>query len=171
MTRAERNEKLHQEAIARQVGRRYGKIKVIAYDKRVRGNLYFICECECGTIKSIQKNALVAGSVVSCGCNLIERNTKHNLSRTRLYKVYRDMKTRCYNKKSPDYKNYGARGITICDEWLNDFTAFNKWAFENGYNENAPKMVCTIDRINNDLGYTPQNCRWVNMSVQNHNKR
>ena len=149
MTRAERNEKLHQEAIARQVGRRYGKLTVIAYDK----------------------SGLVTGAVISCGCNLIERNTKHNFSRTRLYKVFRDMKTRCYNQNSPDYKNYGGRGIKICDEWLNDFTAFNKWAYENGYDENAPKLACTIDRINNDLGYSPENCRWVDIATQNRNKR
>jgi hypothetical protein len=81
------------------------------------------------------------------------------------------MKNRCYNKNSPDYKNYGGRGIKICDEWLNDFTAFNKWAFENGYDENAPKLACTIDRINNDLGYSPENCRWVDIATQNRNKR
>ena len=171
MTRAERNEKLHQEAIARQLGRRYGKLTVIAYDKSVKENLYFICKCDCGNIKSIQKSGLVRGVVISCGCNLIERNTKHNLSRTRLYRVFSDMKSRCYNKNSKDYKNYGARGIKICDEWLNDFTAFNKWAYENGYDENAPKMACTIDRINNDLGYSPENCRWVDIATQNRNKR
>lgn len=171
MTRAERNEMLHKEAIARQMGRRYGKLTVIAYDTQKNQNLYFWCKCECGKIKSIQKNSLVSGGVISCGCNLRERSTTHNLSHTRLYKVFRDMKTRCYNKNSPDYKNYGGRGITICDEWLNNFTAFNKWAYENGYKEDAPKMACTIDRINNDLGYTPQNCRWVDMAVQNNNKR
>lgn len=63
------------------------------------------------------------------------------------------------------------RRIKICDEWLNDFTAFNKWAYENGYDENAPKLACTIDRINNDLGYSPENCRWVDIATQNRNKR
>jgi len=139
MTKTELNKKLHQEAIERQLGRRYGKLTVIAYDKQVKNNLYFICKCDCGTIKSIQKNGLVSGGVISCGCARLARSTTHNLSHTRLYKVFRDMKTRCYNKNSPDYKNYGARGIKICDEWLNDFTTFRKWALENGYDENAPK--------------------------------
>ena len=169
--RQERNARKHDEATKRYIGRRYGKLTVIAYDKSVKENLYFICKCDCGNIKSIQKGGLVRGAATSCGCKLIERNTKHNLSRTRLYRVFRDMKNRCYNKNSPDYKNYGGRGIKICDEWLNDFTAFNKWAFENGYDENAPKMACTIDRINNDLGYSPENCRWVDIATQNRNKR
>ena len=75
MTRSERNEKLHQEAIARQLGRRYGKLTVIAYDKIVKENLYFICKCDCGNIKSIQKSGLVTGAVISCGCNLSESTT------------------------------------------------------------------------------------------------
>lgn len=171
MTLQERNELLHQKAIKRQIGKKYGKLTVIKYDKTVKGNLYFICKCDCGTIKSIQKNGLISGSVKSCGCNLIERNTKHNLAYTRLYKVFRNMKTRCYNKNSHDYKNYGARGITVCDEWLQDFTSFYNWAYKNGYDDKAPKMACTIDRIDNERGYCPQNCRWVDVATQNRNKR
>lgn len=171
MSLAERNARLHQEAIQRQIGRKYGKLTVIKYDKSVNGNLCFICRCECGNEKSIQKSGLVSGSTKSCGCSLIERNTKHNLAYTRLYKVFRDMKTRCYNKNSKDYKNYGARGIAICDEWLQDFSAFYKWAYENGYDDKAPKLKCTIDRIDNNRGYCPQNCRWVDIATQNRNRR
>lgn len=171
MSLAERNERLHQEAIKRQIGRKYGRLTVVAYDRLEKGNLYFICKCACGTTKSVQKNGLVSGAVTSCGCKLIERNTKHNLAYTRLYKVFRDMKTRCFNPRSKDYKNYGGRGITICDEWLNDFTSFYKWAYENGYDENAPKLACTIDRIDNDKGYFPENCRWVDIATQNRNRR
>jgi hypothetical protein len=171
MSRAENNARLHHEAIERQLGKRYGKLTVIAYDKSVKGNLYFFCKCDCGNVKSIQKSGLVRGVTTSCGCKLIERNTKHGLSRTRLYRVFSDMKLRCYNPNSPDYKNYGGRGITICNEWLQDFTAFYKWAYKNGYDENAKKMQCTIDRIDNNKGYSPANCRWVDVATQNRNKR
>ena len=80
------------------------------------------------------------------------------------------MKTRCYNKNSPDYIRYGARGITICDEWLCNYLIFEKWALENGYDETAPKGQCTIDRIDNDKGYSPENCRFVTIAEQNRNK-
>jgi hypothetical protein len=96
---------------------------------------------------------------------------KHGLSRTRLYKVFRDMKTRCYNKNSPDYKDYGGRGIRICSEWLNDYLSFKSWAEENGYDEEAPKMQCTIDRIDVNGNYEPSNCRCVSIAIQNKNRR
>ena len=80
------------------------------------------------------------------------------------------MKDRCYCPSHNAYKYYGERGITVCDEWLNDFQAFYDWAMANGYDENAPKGKCTIDRIDNDKGYSPDNCRWVDMKVQNNNK-
>ena len=81
------------------------------------------------------------------------------------------MKTRCYNKNSPDYKDYGGRGIRICSEWLNDYLSFKSWAEENGYDEEAPKMQCTIDRIDVNGNYEPSNCRWVSIAIQNKNRR
>jgi hypothetical protein len=81
------------------------------------------------------------------------------------------MKTRCYNKNSPDYKNYGAKGVKICDEWLNNYLSFKKWAEEKGYDENAPKGQCTIDRINVEGNYEPSNCRWITIAEQSRNKR
>lgn len=95
----------------------------------------------------------------------------HGLSKTRLYRVFKSMKDRCFNKNNAYYKNYGGRGITICREWLDDFAAFYNWALCNGYDENAPKGECTIDRINNNGNYEPSNCRWVNNKVQQSNKR
>lgn len=87
----------------------------------------------------------------------------------RLRYVWSGMKSRCYNPNNRCYKLYGAKGITICDEW-NDFKIFAKWALENGYQEDAPYGECTIDRINANKGYSPDNCRWVNSAVQARNK-
>ena len=81
------------------------------------------------------------------------------------------MITRCYNDKVESYKNYGGRGIRVCDEWRNDYAAFREWALANGYDPNAERGKCTIDRINNDGNYCPENCRWVDMHVQRVNQR
>lgn len=98
---------------------------------------------------------------------MLKRNyKKHGMRNTRLYRIYNNMKQRCYNENSPDHKNYGARGITICDEWLNDFMNFYNWSINNGYKEGL-----TIDRINNNGNYEPSNCRWVDRKTQNRNNR
>jgi uncharacterized protein (DUF2237 family) len=80
------------------------------------------------------------------------------------------MKTRCNNPNATGYKHYGAKGVTVCDEWSKDFTAFAKWAFANGYDPALPRDKCTIDRIDPSGNYCPSNCRWVDMSTQNKNK-
>lgn len=91
---------------------------------------------------------------------------KHRMSHTRLYRVWDGMISRCHREKYHSYKRYGGRGITVCDEWRNDFHAFYEWAIRNGYHEGL-----SIDRIDNDKGYSPDNCRWVTMKVQGNNKR
>lgn len=91
-------------------------------------------------------------------------------SQERLYAIYNAMRGRCLNPKSKVYNRYGGRGITVCEEWLNDYYSFKQWAYSNGYDENAPRGKCTLDRIDNDGNYEPNNCRWVDMKVQNNNQ-
>lgn len=92
--------------------------------------------------------------------------TKHGKCNTRLYRRWKHMKDRCYNKNYKRYSDYGGRGIVVCDEWRNDFQAFYDWAINNGYKENL-----SIDRIDNNKGYSPDNCQWVDVATQNRNTR
>ena len=96
----------------------------------------------------------------------LNANYKDGRKGTRLYSIYRNMRTRCYNKNTTSYKYYGARGITVCNDWLNDYKSFSDWAMSNGYRDDL-----TLDRINYDKGYSPDNCRWVTTKVQSNNTR
>ena len=91
-------------------------------------------------------------------------------SSERIYTIYNAMMSRCYNPNVPHYFRYGGRGISVCDEWRNNYYSFREWAYESGYDENAPRGKCTIDRIDDDGNYCPENCRWVDMKVQNNNQ-
>lgn len=149
-------------------GKQFGRLRVIERDyssKRTR----WICECKCGKIKSIMSTHLLRGSIVSCGCYQKERaskcSIKHGYTGTSIHNRWKSMIQRCNNPKSKAYKNYGARGINICKEWLN-FENFLKWSLENGYNDNLE-----LDRIDNNKGYNPNNCRWCTVLINNHNRR
>lgn len=169
----ESKEKIRQNKIdyyEREIEKKYGKLKVIDIIIPKKGNTLFKCQCECGNQYIEEARYIKQGNIISCGC--ISKEKRENaICYKRLYKIYLGMKRRCYNSKSVAYKNYGGRGIKICDEWLNDYKSFEKWAYKNGYNEKAATFECTIDRINNDGNYEPNNCRWVSMKIQNQNKR
>jgi hypothetical protein len=137
------------------------------------------CRCECGKECVVIGSLLRRGAVKSCGCFRNEKivkygednpKYKHGAWKERLYAVWKSMITRCFSEKCKSYADYGGRGITVCDEWL-CYDNFKKWAIANGYDPNAVFGKCTIDRIDNNGNYCPQNCRWVSMKVQSENKR
>lgn len=161
------------------VGERFGKLVILETFQRQqpsgRNVRYCRCKCDCGNEKVISFEHLRNRHTTSCGCvqknKVRERFTTHNQSNTRLYRIYAGIKNRCYNVNEPKYKYYGGRGIVLCKEWESDFLSFKKWAEQNGYDKNAPKMRCTIDRIDVNGNYEPANCRWVDQETQCKNKR
>lgn len=150
-------------------GRRFGRLTVISFDHDdPHRNSYWLCECDCGNKTVVTRGGLTSGNTTSCGCYNRERVSEstrtHGLSRTPLYKVWRDMRTRCENENNIAYHRYGGRGIEVCDEWKK-FDNFKDWALDAGYNKGL-----TIDRVDNNSGYTPTNCRWVDWDTQGNNR-
>ena len=147
-------------------GKKFGRWTAISYAGGGKWN----CVCNCGTEKIVEGTHLKSGASKSCGCYnheaLIKRNTTHGDNKTPLHYLWLDINKRCSNPNFKQFKDYGGRGITVCDEWRHNFVAFRDWAVENGYSKGL-----TIDRIDNDKGYSPENCRFVDYYVQQNNKR
>lgn len=152
-------------------GKRFGNLKVLNFEGVNKNQkATWLCKCDCGNTKTIIAGNLKNGKSISCGCvqkDILRNNRKtHGKSNTSLYKLFSGIKRRCLNKNDSNFNNYGGRGIEICEEWLNDYDSFYSWANENGYKEGL-----SIERIDNDKGYNPNNCKWIEMSEQSKNRR
>lgn len=140
-----------------------GKIK--------KKNRYYLCKCDCGKETVVcSYNLTTKNSTKSCGCAVINacklNFSTHKLGKSRLYNIWNGIKQRCLNEHSKFYKNYGGRGIKVCDDWKHNFKIFHDWAINNGYSDEL-----SIDRINNNGNYEPLNCHWVNSKIQAENRR
>lgn len=150
--------------------KKFGRLRAIELHPDKAGNsLQWVCLCDCGNYTVVRAGALNNGNTTSCGCvkkeNLIKRNTSHSKSKTKEYLAWKDMKKRCYNKNNKRYHHYSSKGITVCDEWINDFAAFLDYIGE------APKdgQTWSVGRIDNNAGYAPGNVRWELLAEQARN--
>lgn len=147
-------------------GQRFGRLVVLCEDGRAKnGGVIWKCHCDCGNETHVTGDSLRKGRTTSCGCFNVTCHTKHGVRYAPEYTVWSSMMQRCYSSKCKAYNNYGGRGITVCDEWQNP-TTFCQWSRENGYDKGLQ-----LDRIDNDKGYSPENCHYVTRLENVNNRR
>lgn len=147
-------------------GKRYGKLQVVERLETINGETWYLCQCDCGNQHKASQSNLIKGHVLSCGVYGCKKTTRtHGMRQTDIYKKYYDIHTRCNRKDNP---LYGGRGISVCEEWSgpNGFIAFVEWSMSHGYKEGL-----SLDRIDVNGDYCPENCRWTDMETQARNKR
>jgi len=155
------------------VGERHGRLTVLSREPNSNsGKAKWLCICECERYKVVSRSDLISKKITSCGCYRKETASlsgkscaTHGDTNTRLHRIWCGMKQRANYQNGKQYDRYGGRGISICDEWASDYTAFKHWALQSGY---ADKL--TIDRINNDGDYAPNNCKWSTYKEQENNR-
>ena len=157
-------------------GQRFGRLTVIKFHHSDEKDRYWECKCDCGNIILCTTRRLRSNNTKSCGCLQKETASKNSKESAkyggesssqyqRLFRIYRAMIHRCYNKNDSCYNYYGGRGVSVCDEWKNDYFTFKKWALDNGYNDKL-----TIDRLDHNGNYEPNNCKWATWTEQQNNK-